>query len=87
MRKNALATKLVESIAYTQPAPASATSTPETAGPKTLTPLREIPSSAFAGCRFAGLTVCGTSPSEAGPKNAEAAPETAPTTKNSGNVM
>ena len=86
-RKNALATKLAESIANTQPVPASAISAPDTAGPKMFSALREIPSSAFAGCRFSGLTVCGTSPSEAGPKNADAAPKIAPVMKNSGSVM
>ena len=33
------------------------------------------------------LTVCGTSPSEAGPKNADAAPKIAAVIKNSGSVM
>ena len=61
-RKNALATKLSASIANTQPVPAIATSTPETAGPKTFIALRERPSSALADWRLPGEIVRGTSP-------------------------
>src|SRR3954447_6467128 len=86
-RKNALTTKLAESIANSQPVPTVATSAPETAGPKTLSRFRESEISAFAPWRFCGLTVCGTSPSAAGLKNADAAPKTAAVTKKSGSVM
>ncbi len=52
-----------------------------------LSTFRESASSAFADWRFCVLTVCGTSPSAAGLKNADAAPNSAPVTKKSGSVM
>ncbi len=86
-RKNALARKLTESIAKTQPVPATAIRTPETAGPNTFIAFREIPSSAFADLRRSASIVCGTRPSLAGPKNADAAPKTVAVTKKSGRVI
>ena len=74
-------------MANTQPVPAAAISTPETAGPKTFIVFCVRLSRAFAGWKFAGETVCGTSASDAGPKKAEAAPNTAAVTKNRGSVM
>jgi len=86
-RNPALATKLAESIPKTQPGPTVATRRPDTAGPNRLVALWVSPSSAFAFCSRAGLTVCGTSPVDAGPKNAEAAPNVAAVARNIQNVM
>ena len=60
---------------------------PETTGPKTLSVLREVESSAFADCRPPRLTVCCTRPSEAGRKNADAAPNSTIARMKSGSVM
>ncbi len=60
---------------------------PETTGPKTLSVLREVERSAFADCRPRRLTVCWTSPSEAGRKNAEAAPKSTIVRMKSGSVI
>ena len=86
-RKNALRTKLAESMTNTQPVPATAIRAPDAAGPKMFAELREMFRSAFAGWRHSRVIVCGTSPSDAGPKKAEAAPKTALVTKKSGSVM
>src|SRR5215203_3500655 len=64
-----------------------ATSRPDRTGPKTFVSDCDIPSSAFAFWSRSLLTVCGTSPVEAGPKNADAAPNAAAVTKKSGNVI
>jgi hypothetical protein len=56
-RNAALTTKLPASAAKTQPAPAVATITPETAGPKTLVALCESERSAFASWSRSRLTV------------------------------
>src|SRR6476620_6465445 len=60
---------------------------PETAGPNTFIVFCESTSRAFARCRLATPTVCGTSPSAAGVKKADAAPNTAVVTKNSHSVI
>ena len=60
---------------------------PATTGPKTLSVLRDVERSAFADCRLARLTVCCTTPSEAGRKNADAAPKSTIVTKKSGSVI
>ena len=86
-RNEALTAKLTASIANTQPVPKAAISVPETTGPKTLSVLRDVESSAFADCRFSRLTVCWMSPSEAGWKKADAAPKSTIVTKKSGSVM
>ena len=66
--------KVAASIANTTPKPASATSRPASAGPKIETALFEMPISAFASWSRVGFTSDLTSPVEAGPKNADAAP-------------
>ena len=48
--------------------------TPAAAGPAMAVTLRESDIRPFACWSRAGLTVCGTRPCEAGPKNASAAP-------------
>ena len=53
------------------------TSSPATAGPITVRPLREKASSAFAGCSRVRSTMSGTIPAIAGKVNADAAPLTA----------
>ena len=57
--KSTLKRKLPASIANTQPAPATATIAPASAGPKTFVALRESEISAFACCSRPALTVCG----------------------------
>ena len=49
--------------------------------------LRLIPSSAFADCSSPGSIVCGTRPSAAGPKNADAIPNSASQAMNAASVM
>ena len=63
-------------MAKTQPGSATATITPETAGPTTCTELRESASSAFACWSRPAEIVSGTRPVAAGRKNALAAPNT-----------
>ena len=60
---------------------------PATAGPKTFITLFVMPSSAFAGWSLSALIVCGTRPSDAGPKNAEAVPKSAAVTMKIGSVI
>ena len=60
--------------------PAYAIRTPATTGPTTLATENDRPRRAFAGCRLTGLTVDGSSPVNAGAKNASAAPNTAAST-------
>ena len=69
----ALAANVAASIAKTQPAPTTATITPDNAGPAIQLALRFSASSAFAFWSRARLTVCGTRPVDAGPKNDSAA--------------
>src|SRR4051812_5631015 len=68
------ATKVAASIAKTTPDPVVATSTPASAGPTTTAMLRDRLSRALACWSRAALTASGTSPVDAGEKNASAAP-------------
>ena len=86
-RNAALIAKLTASIENTQPVPKAAISVPETTGPKTLSVLREVERRALADCRPARGTVCCTRPSEAGWKNADAAPKSTIVTMKSGSVI
>src|SRR3954454_2268651 len=65
-----------KSIATPGP-PAKPTSNPASNGPEMAATEKLSPLKAFAGCRFSGLTVEGSSPVNAGAKNASAAPYTA----------
>ena len=87
IRNHALARKLTESTANTHPGAVNTTRIPATAGPKTFIALFVIPSSAFAGWSRSALIVCGTRPSDAGPKNADAVPKTAAVTRKIGSVI
>src|SRR5262245_9491369 len=73
-RKTALAKNVPESIAIAQPAPTAATSTPPSAAPPIDATFSAIRSNAFACWSRGSSTVCGTSPVEAGKKNANAVP-------------
>ena len=78
--ESALSANVAASTANTTPGDHSATISPDSDGPKTAVPLCESESSAFACWSRGALTVCGTSPVDAGPKNACAAPNSPPVT-------
>ena len=67
-------TKLAASTAKATPGSEAATSTPASAGPAMVATLPDTLSSAFASCNRALPATSGTSPVEAGAKNASPAP-------------
>ncbi len=73
-RKAALTAKVAASAAMAQPVPQIAITTPAAAGPRMPVTFRDSDIIAFAWWSRSGRTVCGTSPCEAGPKNASATP-------------
>jgi len=76
-RKAALTKKVAASTAIAPPAPTTATSVPATAGPTIQPKLSLMPMSAFALCRLAPGTICGSSAPAEGRKKASAPPCTA----------